>query len=40
MAKERAEKRIADPDSETDLERAQASLDRALVRLQVAARDY
>jgi F-type H+-transporting ATPase subunit epsilon len=40
MAKERAEKRIADPDSETDLERAQASLDRALVRLQVAARHY
>ena len=39
LAKERAEKRLADPDAEIDLERAQASLERALVRLQAASRN-
>ncbi len=38
LAKERAEKRLADPESDTDLERAQASLKRSLVRLQAASR--
>ena len=38
LAKERAEERLADPDADIDLERAQASLARALVRLQAASR--
>jgi len=38
LAKERAEERLADPDADIDLERAQASLTRALVRLQAASR--
>ena len=39
LAKERAERRLANPESDTDFERAQASLDRALVRLQAASRN-
>jgi F-type H+-transporting ATPase subunit epsilon len=39
LAKDRAEQRLADPDAEIDLNRAQASLERALVRLQVASRN-
>ena len=39
LAKERAEERLADPDADIDLERAQASLERALVRLQAASRN-
>jgi len=39
LAKKRAEERLADPDAEIDLERAQASLSRALVRLQAASRN-
>lgn len=39
QAKRRAEKRLADPDSDIDLERAQASLERAIVRLQAASRN-
>jgi len=38
LAKERAEERLAEPDADIDLERAQASLARALVRLQAASR--
>jgi F-type H+-transporting ATPase subunit epsilon len=38
LAKERAEKRLADPDADTDPERAHASLQRALVRLQAPSR--
>jgi F-type H+-transporting ATPase subunit epsilon len=37
-AKKRAEERLADPESDTDLERAQASLERAEVRLRAALR--
>jgi F-type H+-transporting ATPase subunit epsilon len=37
-ARERAEKRLRAPDPDTDLERARAALERALVRLQVASR--
>jgi F-type H+-transporting ATPase subunit epsilon len=39
LAKERAEERLADPDADIDLERAQASLERSLVRLQAASRN-
>ena len=37
-SKKRAEERIASSNPETDLERAQIALSKALVRLQVAAR--
>lgn len=37
-AKERAEKRLKSPDPECDLNRAAVALERALIRLQVAAR--
>ena len=37
-AKDRAEKRIKSPDPEVDINRATVALERALIRLQVAAR--
>jgi F-type H+-transporting ATPase subunit epsilon len=37
-AKDRAEKRLKSPDPEVDINRATVALERALIRLQVAAR--
>jgi len=37
-AKERAERRLSRPDADTDINRAMVSLERALIRLQVAFR--
>lgn len=37
-AKERAEKRLSQPDGDTDINRATVALERALIRLQVATR--
>ncbi len=39
LAKERAEERLAEPDADIDLERAQASLARSLVRLKATSMD-
>jgi F-type H+-transporting ATPase subunit epsilon len=37
-AKERAEKRLKSPDPDTDFNRAQVALEKALIRIQVASR--
>jgi F-type H+-transporting ATPase subunit epsilon len=38
-ARERAEKRLREPDPDTDFRRAQVALQKALIRLQVASRN-
>ena len=37
-ARERAERRLSRPDADTDIKRAMVALERAVIRLQVAAR--